>query len=141
MGESLNATVIRNFAADDARTCLANAYGPTEASVNCTLLQPFPADYRGSIIGTPMSSCSLAIVHEYRDPGSTTTRLETVPQGVTGELVIGGPHVGMGYLNMPAATADARRKLPCYADRHAEHVAGRLYFCLRFGPWAEALQR
>ncbi|SPO30200.1 probable Siderophore peptide synthetase involved in ferrichromeA biosynthesis [Ustilago trichophora] len=62
MGESLNPSVIRNFASNDGSTWLANAYGPTEASVNCTLLQPFPVDYRGSIIGLPLPSCSLAIV-------------------------------------------------------------------------------
>ncbi|SJX61517.1 Siderophore peptide synthetase involved in ferrichromeA biosynthesis [Sporisorium reilianum f. sp. reilianum] len=107
MGESLNATVIRNFAANDGRTWLANAYGPTEASVNCTLLQPFSADYRGSIIGKPLPSCSLAIVHERYSPDSTAENLEAAPSGVTGELVIGGPHVGMGYLNMPDATEDA----------------------------------
>ncbi|KAJ9480424.1 putative L-2-aminoadipate reductase (putative), partial [Pseudozyma hubeiensis] len=107
MGESLNPTVIRNFADHRARTVLANAYGPTEASVNCTLLQPFPADFRGSIIGLPLPSCSLAIVCERYDSDSNMTRLEAVQRGMTGELVIGGPHVGMGYLDMPKATADA----------------------------------
>ncbi|GAC94353.1 non-ribosomal peptide synthetase [Pseudozyma hubeiensis SY62] len=107
MGESLNPTVIRNFADDRGRTVLANAYGPTEASVNCTLLQPFPADFRGSIIGLPLPACSLAIVCERYDPESHRNHLEAVERGMTGELVIGGPHVGMGYLDMPKATADA----------------------------------
>lgn len=107
MGESLNPTVIRNFAADRGRTVLANAYGPTEASVNCTLLQPFPADFRGSVIGLPLPSCSLAIVCERYDPESNRNHLEAVPRGMTGELVLGGPHVGMGYLDMPKATAGA----------------------------------
>ncbi|ETS59700.1 siderophore peptide synthetase involved in ferrichromea biosynthesis [Moesziomyces aphidis] len=141
MGESLNATVIRNFAADDARTCLANAYGPTEASVNCTLLQPFPADYRGSIIGMPMSSCSLAIVHDYRNPGSAATQLETVPQGVTGELVIGGPHVGMGYLNMPAATEDAFTTLPPLGRVYRTQDRARLVWDLDGRPLIEILGR
>lgn len=107
MGECLNSTVIRRFAAENGRTTLANAYGPTEASVNCTLLQPFPADFRGSIIGAPLPSCSLAVLHDGGDSPSGEKRFQAAPRGVTGELVIGGSHVGIGYLDMPEATADA----------------------------------
>ncbi|TKY89362.1 hypothetical protein EX895_001893 [Sporisorium graminicola] len=141
MGESLNATVIQSFATNDERTWLANAYGPTEASVNCTLLQPFPADYRGSIIGTPLPSCSLAIVHECCDPGSTIKRLETVPQGVTGELVIGGPHVGMGYLNMPEATEDAFTTLTPLGRVYRTRDRARLVWDRDGNPLIEILGR
>ena len=99
MGESLNSTVIQRFAASQDRS-LANAYGPTEASINCTLLQPFPHDFRGTIIGEPLETCSLAIVDQ------TPEGLTPVPMGMTGELVIGGSHVGMGYIGMPEQTKE-----------------------------------
>ena len=50
MGEKLNRTVIDNFSTDPSRM-LVNAYGPTEAAVNCTFLGPVEHSVRGSIIG------------------------------------------------------------------------------------------
>lgn len=111
MGEALTRKVVENFAAASTTTTspngndvdggpigLANAYGPTEASINCTLL-PVPPSFRGSVIGAPLPTSSLFVL----DPASTNP----VPAGFAGELAIGGPQLSAGYLNRPAETAAA----------------------------------
>ncbi|KAF4535021.1 Nonribosomal siderophore peptide synthase SidC [Lasiodiplodia theobromae] len=113
MGEALTRKVIENFAVvvpttpsaanddeHDGPTGLANAYGPTEASINCTLF-PVPRGFRGSVIGPALPTSSLFVL----DPSSTTPR--PVPAGFAGELAIGGPQLSKGYLNRPAETAAA----------------------------------
>ncbi|KAL1864615.1 NRPS protein [Diaporthe australafricana] len=109
MGETLGRKVIQNFAADsttDSRDPsdvrhLLNAYGPTEAAVNCTLQAGFSARQRGSIIGAPLATCSMLVL-------DVTSRHPTpVPLGFGGELSIGGPQVSPGYLGRPEQTAAA----------------------------------
>ncbi|KAK4496852.1 hypothetical protein PRZ48_011301 [Zasmidium cellare] len=115
MGEKLTPTVIQNFSSDSSGNSpsashtpslqrsrkLLNAYGPTEASINCNIVPDFSSDERGSIIGQPIDTCSILIV----DPSS---RYPTpVPLGFSGELAIGGPQVSQGYLNRPEQTAAA----------------------------------
>ncbi|KAL1306330.1 hypothetical protein AAFC00_005049 [Neodothiora populina] len=126
MGEKLNTTVIQNFASDsplrsrppspssrpDKLSSLLNAYGPTEASINCTLVPEFSVDQRGSIIGYPLETASILVI----DPAN---KIPTpVPIGFAGELAIGGPQVSMGYVNRPDQTAAAFVTSPQY---------GRLY--------------
>lgn len=113
MGEALSARVIRNFEAHNPNLShgawdpstgprgLYNAYGPTEASINCTLLNHVPGNNRGSVLGPPLPSCSLIVVSEH-DP------LQPVPWACPGELLIAGPQVASrGYLNRPEETAKA----------------------------------
>ncbi|KAL4999159.1 hypothetical protein BDV10DRAFT_184570 [Aspergillus recurvatus] len=110
MGEKLNRTVIDNFARDlsmngDAGTTkpriLVNAYGPTEGAINCTYVAPFKRHMRGSIIGQPLPTCTMLILSpDFQVP-------VPVPTGTVGELAIGGPQVGKGYLNRPEETAKA----------------------------------
>ncbi|GFG04010.1 nonribosomal peptide synthetase 2 [Aspergillus lentulus] len=110
MGEKLNRTVIENFTqkahnsylnGDSAPTArmLVNAYGPTEAAINCTFLAPVEYHTRGSIIGEPLPTCSMFVL----DPASYTPK--PIPAGLAGELAIGGPQISQGYLNRPKETA------------------------------------
>lgn len=110
MGEKLNRTVIENFGARDEDSknpnksqerILVNAYGPTEAAINCTFLGPVGFYTRGSIIGKALPTCSLFVL----DPDSPTPK--TIPSGLAGELAIGGPQVSKGYLNRPEENAKA----------------------------------
>lgn len=55
-------------------------------------------NYRGTILGPPLPTCSLFIV----EPDQSEIKL--VPCGLSGELVIGGPQVSLGYLNRPDQT-------------------------------------
>jgi len=93
MGETLLRKNIDEFASTGSFVELCNAYGPTEAAINCTLLPNFHPEDRGSIIGPALSTCSLFII----DPSE---KLPTpVPRGLAGELAIGGPQVSVGYMN------------------------------------------
>ncbi|MBA3949138.1 MAG: amino acid adenylation domain-containing protein, partial [Acidobacteria bacterium] len=77
---------------------LHNLYGPTEAAVDVTAWTCGPADVDGPVpIGRPIANTQLYILDAYREP---------VPEGVTGELVLGGEGVGRGYLNRPDLTAE-----------------------------------
>ncbi|CAK3966491.1 nonribosomal siderophore peptide synthase [Lecanosticta acicola] len=113
MGEKLTAKVIQNFASDSPSNTrgethtpslqrsrkLLNAYGPTEGSINCTIVPDVSVDERGSIIGQAIDTCSILIL----DP--SCRRPIPVPLGFSGELAIGGPQVSQGYLNRPDQTA------------------------------------
>jgi amino acid adenylation domain-containing protein len=104
MGETVLRKNIDDFARtpDDAEVSeLCNAYGPTEGSINCTLLPHFHPEDRGSIIGPPLSTCSLFVLD------STSSDFRPVPRGFVGELAIGGPQVSVGYLNRPEQNAKA----------------------------------
>ncbi|KAF7125668.1 hypothetical protein CNMCM5793_001907 [Aspergillus hiratsukae] len=123
MGEKLNRTVIDNFSQKahsngsngnsvPPSRMLVNAYGPTEAAINCTFLAPVEYHTRGSIIGQPLPTCSMFVL----DPTSHTPK--GIPAGLAGELAIGGPQVSQGYLNRQKETAKSFVHSPEY---------GRLY--------------
>ncbi|KAM3424170.1 hypothetical protein BST61_g11287 [Cercospora zeina] len=106
IGEQLNSKVIDSFAVDrrDASSVehegegLVNLYGPTEATINVTI-QTFRPDYRGSIIGSVLQTCSVVILND--------KTLRPVPLGIPGHLAIGGPQLSHGYLNRPEENAKA----------------------------------
>ncbi|MBW7932171.1 MAG: amino acid adenylation domain-containing protein [Gemmatimonadaceae bacterium] len=74
---------------------LVNGYGPTECSVTCTRT-PITAGLPVTI-GLPIHNVQAWIVNE---------ALEPVPDGVAGELVIGGACLARGYWNQPELTAE-----------------------------------
>jgi amino acid adenylation domain-containing protein len=73
-----------------------NGYGPTEASVETTIA--YVTDSPVPLIGRPCGNAQVHLLDEEQRP---------VPPGTTGELCIGGPGVGPGYLGHPAQTAAA----------------------------------
>ena len=74
---------------------LWNVYGPTEATIWSTLDQVGPA---GPItIGRPLDNTEIYLL---------SRRLEPVPAGVPGELLIGGDGLSRGYRGRPDLTAD-----------------------------------
>ena len=75
---------------------LWNMYGPTETTGWSTIERVQPGK-DGISIGRPIANTEIYIV----DP-----RLEPVPAGVSGELLIGGDGVARGYLNRPELTAE-----------------------------------
>lgn len=76
---------------------LFNEYGPTEATVACTVHQFNPeSDDQSSVpIGRPISNTNIYIFDAY---------FNLVPQGVEGELFISGIGLAKGYLNQPEMT-------------------------------------
>ncbi len=81
-----------------------NLYGPTETTVWTTGarldLGPCAADGKSSVaapIGWPMKDVEMMVVDD---------RDNQVPDGVRGELLLGGPEVGRGYHANPGLTAE-----------------------------------
>ncbi|MFJ4011024.1 amino acid adenylation domain-containing protein [Streptomyces sp. NPDC090026] len=96
-GDVLSPEAVRRLPADVTPT-VVNAYGPTETTVFATR---YPIDTPDRCkdplpIGGPLAADRLAVLDD---------RLRQVPQGVVGELYIGGDGVARGYANRPGATA------------------------------------
>lgn len=95
---------------------LVNMYGITETCVHVTY-RPMEADDLskkvGSPIGVPIPDLRIHILDR---------RLSLQPQGVDGEIFVGGPGLAQGYLNQPAITA--QRFLP---DPFSDIAGERLY--------------
>ncbi len=67
-----------------------NSYGPTETTVSATFAALKPGD--AITIGDPLPNYNLAVVDE---------KLNPLPWGERGELVISGPGVAQGYMKLP----------------------------------------
>ena len=92
---------------------LVNHYGPTESSVVATATTVEPAGTRSPSIGRPIDGVRTYVVDG---------RLDPVPIGVPGELLLGGSGLARGYLGRPDLTED--RFIP---DPFAERPGDRLY--------------
>jgi len=96
------------------RCALHNFYGPTEASIGCIDWRcRREVDLSTVPIGGPISNMQAYILDE---------RLEPVPVGVAGELVIGGDGLARGYLKGAELTAEK-----FIADPYSRLAGGRLY--------------
>ena len=78
-------------------TALYNEYGPTEATVWCTVHKIRKQDARGPVpIGRPIQNTQIYILDEM---------LEPVPVGVPGALYVAGEGLAEGYINQPGLSA------------------------------------
>nr|AGS49514.1 long-chain-fatty-acid--CoA ligase [uncultured bacterium esnapd7] len=98
-GDVVSPTAVRRLLGDDSTLTVVNGYGPTETTT-------FAARYRMSTvdrckdplpIGEPLAGSRLHVLDQ---------RLRRVPQGVTGELYVGGDGVARGYANRPRLTSE-----------------------------------
>ncbi|MGB7921864.1 MAG: amino acid adenylation domain-containing protein, partial [Pyrinomonadaceae bacterium] len=115
-GEALAPELCRQWLRRYPHAPLMNAYGPTECSDDVThyVLAQSPDDETLRVpIGRPVCNTQLYVTDE---------RMEAVPQGVIGELCVGGIGVGRGYLLDPHRTAE--RFIP---DPFATLAGARLY--------------
>lgn len=78
---------------------LFNVYGPTEACIFASAWSCEP-NYTGSVlpIGTPVDDTCIYVLDRYLQP---------LPDGVAGEVFIGGDGLARGYLNRPELTQAA----------------------------------
>ncbi|SFY30208.1 non-ribosomal peptide synthetase, partial [Pseudomonas sp. NFACC47-1] len=96
-GDVLDPAVIGRVLKEGAPVHLLNGYGPTEATTFTTTYE-IKAVGEGSIpIGRPLGNTRVYILDAQQRP---------VPQGVAGELYIGGMGVAKGYLNRPELTVE-----------------------------------
>jgi amino acid adenylation domain-containing protein len=97
------------------RLTLLNGYGPTETTIAPIFAKLTGADTQGSEvpIGRPVRNMRAYVVDR---------RLNPVPVGVSGELLVGGVGLARGYLNRPALTAE--RFVP---DPFSGEAGARLY--------------
>jgi amino acid adenylation domain-containing protein len=87
---------------------LFNGYGPTEATIYCSAYDDIRDLARIAPIGRPIANTTLHILDD---------ALQPVPEGVVGELYVGGPGVARGYLARPALTAERFVRLPDSDER------------------------
>ncbi|HEV2149199.1 MAG TPA: non-ribosomal peptide synthase/polyketide synthase [Longimicrobiaceae bacterium] len=96
---------------------LVHVYGLTETTVTTTTLRlevgEDGARWANLPIGRPVENARVYVLDREGEP---------VPAGVTGELYVGGPAVGRGYLGRPGLTAE--RYLP---DPFSAESGARLY--------------
>lgn len=92
-GEACPPELVRRLARPGRR--LLNTYGPTETSVTATWTELEPG--KPVTIGKPLPGYRAWIVDDAFRP---------TPPGAEGELIIGGPGVGAGYLNRPELSAE-----------------------------------
>ncbi|MEZ6091683.1 MAG: amino acid adenylation domain-containing protein [Pirellulaceae bacterium] len=77
---------------------LLNAYGPTESVITATTFEVTDDFAGGKLpIGRPKPGSTAYVVDDQR---------RLLPIGVAGELVLGGPVLADGYINLPEATAE-----------------------------------
>ena len=103
-GDSLSVELKKKFDAflteHGATIQVREGYGTTEC-VTASCLTP-PREYKEGSIGIPFADTYYKIVK----PGTA----EELPYGEEGEIVLAGPSVMKGYLDMPAETAETIRE-------------------------------
>jgi natural product biosynthesis luciferase-like monooxygenase protein len=88
-----------------------NVYGPTETTIWSTV-HPITAEDRDVSIGRPIANTQVYVLDR---------RLQPLPLGSPGELLIGGAGVARGYLNRPDLTTER------FVVDHFGPPGGRLY--------------
>jgi non-ribosomal peptide synthetase-like protein len=91
-GEACPPALVERFARPGR--FLFNTYGPTETTVVATYAELKPGE--PVTIGRPIANYTAYVVDE---------NMNLLAPGQTGELVVGGPGVAKGYINLPEMTA------------------------------------
>ena len=115
---------------DDCQSQLVNSYGPTECTDIASYylipenVVPEPQQYYDKPVplGGPNDNVQLWVVNQHQ---------QLLPQGLVGELLIGGQGVGAGYLNSPELDDQAFINSPVTEER--AYLTGDLVFWDREG--------
>ncbi|HEX4955004.1 MAG TPA: amino acid adenylation domain-containing protein [Thermoanaerobaculia bacterium] len=95
-GEALGADLVERCRAS-LGVPLINLYGPTETAIDATCRPPGPLGGEAVVpIGRPLDNLQVFLVDR---------RLQPVPPGMPGELLVGGPSLARGYLRRPGLSA------------------------------------
>jgi surfactin family lipopeptide synthetase A len=96
-GESCPGALVEQHHARVSHAALYNEYGPTEATVWCSVYKCEPQLNANRVpIGRPIANTQLYVLD---------ARMQPVPIGVSGELHVGGTGVTAGYWKRPDLTA------------------------------------
>ncbi|SCO43174.1 probable non-ribosomal peptide synthetase [Fusarium fujikuroi] len=149
-GETLNARLLQNFAPYNPTAKeepgqvprgIYNGYGPTETAIYCIAQAHVPEGQRGSVIGTPLATCGVLIVHD-QSISQSGRDFKPLPMGAVGELVITGPQVSkVGYLNRPDETAASFRDDPRWGRVYKTGDRARIVWDKSGSPMVEFLGR
>jgi amino acid adenylation domain-containing protein len=93
-GEACTAELVAHWSSEQRQ--FLNAYGPTEVTVCATSSAALDGHSRPSI-GRPLANTEVYVLDG---------QLQPVPNGVVGELYVGGVGLARGYLQRPALTAE-----------------------------------
>ena len=105
IGEMLKRGVIEEYGhSEQEKSILYGLYGPTEATIHCTLQPTFTSDMPIGNIGAPLDTVSAFVIKPPAEVGPPTSAVEILPIGEVGELAIGGYQLADGYLNRPEET-------------------------------------
>ncbi len=113
-GEALAINHVRDFYAALPNSELHNLYGPTEAAVDVSYWACLAQEssHVSVPIGRPINNIQLHVLDK---------QLQLLPQGVVGELHIGGVGLARGYLNRTELTAEKFIQSP-FSDDSADRL-------------------
>ena len=94
-GEPIDEQLWQTLAKQD-RVDFFNVYGPTECTINSSICRINTSPARPTI-GHPLANVEVYIMDQRQQP---------VPQGITGEILVGGAGLSRGYLSKPDQTAE-----------------------------------
>ncbi|MGQ5273748.1 amino acid adenylation domain-containing protein, partial [Xanthomonas arboricola pv. corylina] len=122
-GEALPSSTAATLQALAPGARIINEYGPTETTVGCAVqVADGVCQADGTVpIGRPIANTRLYVLDREG---------QLVPQGVVGEIHIGGGGVARGYLNRPGLTAER-----FIADPFSTDPQARLYRSGDLGRW------
>ncbi len=128
-GEALDQNHIAALRASFPNGCIYNEYGPTEATIGCSVSKLNDDSKMPVPIGNPIANTQLYVLSENK---------ELCPIGVPGELYIGGDGLARGYWNDKKRTQekfsghrlfeDTEIRLYQSGDRALWDTNGNLYF-------------
>lgn len=105
IGEMLSKPVIEEFGESATRPGILYAmYGPTEASIHCTIATRVETLSSIHNIGRPLATVTAIIIDTSAEKSSAQSSI--LPKGQVGELAIAG-QLASGYLNRPEQTTAA----------------------------------
>ena len=92
-GEKLNANLV-----NESPVRVHNLYGPTECAVDVTSYDCLKTENDPIPIGNPIDNCDIYILNK---------RMQLLPNGLIGQIGIGGIPVGIGYINDDKKTQES----------------------------------
>jgi amino acid adenylation domain-containing protein len=116
IGEMLKQSVVEGFGGStEEPAVLHGMYGPTEATIHCTLQPNFAKDMAVNNIGVPLDTVSAFVIRPASAENPSDV-VEILPLGEEGELAVGGYQLADGYLNREEQTKAVFISHPIYGQ-------------------------